>query len=592
MVNMADRADRLKEKGTQLVRQGQLTEAAKLFSKALSFSKRDTDALMALGTISGMQGNYAAAERYFGKAIHIDPGLATAHYNLGIAQKYQGKLEDAAGSYRQAIACTPDIPDYYNNLGNVYMELQQLDEAIDCFTQALQLQPDSADCYYNLGKALRSRGLRQDAVDAFNNALTCRPGFAAALKELARVHLSLGDADSAEKYYTQASDADPADNGAVAGLANVFVSKHEYQRAFAILEPRIGERCPDASIATAFADIARHAARREKEAVELLERALQGPKQPGRDDCAQILFRLGHFHDRMQQYDTAFEHFRRGNELRGSATDHDEGDLSVELIRDSFSRAFIHAAPRSDQPTDQAVFIIGMPRSGTTLVEQVIASHPRAHGAGELDTLPALLASIPGLVGAGNLLPDGLKLLDRAHVTTLAGQYLTHLKSLAPGAARITDKLPANFINLGFISLLFPGARVIHCRRMPLDTCLSCYFQDFSGHHPYATDLQALGRYYRRYQRLMEHWEEVLEINLLEVDYEALVNDFETVCRTIIGFCGLEWDPACLAFHRHDRVVATASAGQVVKPLYSSAVGRWKHYEKHLASLIAALGPE
>ncbi len=588
---MTDRAGRLKEKATQLVHQGRLTEAAKLFSKALALHARDIDALMALGTISGMQGSYTDAERYFSKAIQVAPGLAGAHYNLGLAQKHQGKLADAAGSYRQAIACAPNIPEHYNNLGNVCMELQQTDEAIACFRRALQLKPDSADCCYNLGKALRNRGLRQEAVNAFQDALRHRPGFSAALKELARACLSLGDADNAEHYYRKAGDTDPADDAAIAGLAHVYASRHDYPRAFATLEPRIDTQCPDASIATAFADIARRAAQREAEAIELLERTLQDSDRLSRDDRAQIHFRLGHFHDQLHQYHTAFEHFRQGNELRAVPGGGEQSDLSVELIRETFSRDFVRSAPRAEQPAEPAVFIVGMPRSGTTLVEQIIASHPHAWGAGELDTLPDLLASIPALVGAENLLPDALKQLDQARLTRLAGQYLTHLESLAPTARRITDKLPANFINLGFIQLLFPGARVIHCRRSALDTCLSCYFQDFSGHQPYATDLQALGRYYRQYRRLMAHWADVLEIDLLEVEYETLVGDFETACRKIIDFCGLDWDPACLAFHRHGRVVATASAGQVTKPLYSSAVGRWKHYEQQLAPLINALGP-
>lgn len=582
-------AGTLKEQGTQLANQGRLTEAASVFAKILSFNTGDTDALMALGAISGMQGNYHESEKYLGKAIRINPGLAAAHYNLGIAQKRQGKLEEASLSYGKAIACRPDIASYHNNLGNIYMEMQQLDKAVDCFNNALKLEPDSADCYYNLGKVLRARGLRQDAVNAFNDALKFRPGFAAALKELGRVHLSLGDVDKAEKCYRTVADTDPGDHGAVSGLAKVLASKHDYDHAFSILEPHIGEQLPSAAIATAFADIARHAARREKEAVKLLEQLLQDGIKLSSDDRAQAHFRLGHFSDQIKKYDTAFEHFRKGNELRSCRTGRTVCEIPVDLISDSFNRDFISTAPVSNHPTDLAVFIVGMPRSGTTLVEQIIASHPRAFGAGELDTLPSLLSSIPQRVGTESLLPEALKLLDQTLVMTLSEKYLAHLKSLSAGAERITDKLPANFINLGLVSLLFPGAHIIHCRRAPLDTCLSCYFQDFAGHHPYATDLEALGRYYRQYERLMKHWGDVLEINLLEIDYEDLVNHFEATCKKIIGFCGLEWHHSCLEFHKNTRVVATSSSNQVIKPLYSDAVGRWQHYEKHLGPLIEAL---
>ncbi|MFQ5643501.1 MAG: sulfotransferase [Thiogranum sp.] len=594
MATKAAKVGALKEKGMRLANQGRLPEAETVFLDLLSLSSRDVDALLALGTLHGMQGNYTASEKYLGKAISINPGLPAAWYSLGMAQKHQGNLEGAAASYRKAIGHNPRIAGYHNNLGNVLVKLNDPDGAIGCFKRALELEPDSPDYYYNLGNALKARGLRHEAVNAFNNALGLRPGFAAALKELGTAYHSLGAIDKAEECFRTVIESAPDDYGAVAGLAKVFASRREFEQACSILEPCLCGTAPSAPIAIAFAGMARHTGR-EAEAVSLLVRVLNSNKQLSKDDRAQIHFRLGHFYDGIKKYTDAFHHFRKGNELRSSAAVPDDCASLVDSIIDSFSRDFCRNAPRPDHPTDLAVFIVGMPRSGTTLVEQIIASHPRAHGAGELDILPSLLNSIPQLVGAENIVPEGLKLLDQDHVTALSEKYTAQLKSLAPEAKRITDKLPGNFMNLGFIRLLFPGARIIHCRRAPLDTCLSCYFQDFAGHHPYATDLEATGKYYLHYERLMKHWRDVLDIEILEVDYEELVNNLESVCREIIAFCGLEWNPACLEFHNNSRIVVTASSDQVNSPLYSSAVDRWKNYEDHIGLLkrvLASLDPQ
>ncbi|HED14297.1 MAG TPA: sulfotransferase family protein [Gammaproteobacteria bacterium] len=577
-------ATALKERGTQLVNSGQLSEAIDAFLGAYSLNHRDTDALIALGVVNGMRGNYPDAEKYLRKATELDPELPAAYYNLAMAQKYQGNLIDAAASYNRAIACEPDNPASHNNLGNVLLELNDPDQAIQCFNKALLLEPDSPDYYYNLGKALKARGLRQESIDALNRALHFRPGFSAALREAGSVYLSLGKTPEAEKCYQTAVAINPDDHDAVAGLSSVFARRHRYDKACALLEPHLHNLSGNASVAIAFAGIAPYAGR-ETEAISLLEQQLLNNKDLSRDNHAQIHFRLGQFHDAMQQYSTAFEHFRQGNELRSAASPADDYKTMVEEIATSFNRDYFRNAPRPGHSSKLPIFIVGMPRSGTTLVEQILASHPQVYGAGELDTLPSLLNSIPERVGAEHLFPDAVKKLKSADIEALSGEYIEHVKALAPEAARITDKMPANFQNLGFIRLLFPNAHIIHCRRNPLDTCLSCYFQDFAGHLGYTSNLESLGQYYLQYDRLMKYWEDVLDISMLNVDYEVLVGNFEAECKRIIGFCKLEWDRSCLEFYKNDRIVATASLNQVNKPLYSSAVGRWNNYDEYIAPL-------
>jgi hypothetical protein len=235
------------------------------------------------------------------------------------------------------------------------------------------------------------------------------------------------------------------------------------------------------------------------------------------------------------------------------------------------------------------VFIVGMVRSGTSLVEQILSSHPDVHGAGELPDIIQITNGLQDFLGASAPYPECLSLLKQEHLDALAQHYLEHLKQISPDARRVVDKMPGNFMHLGLIEMLFPEARVIHCMRDPVDTCLSAYFQDFSRSHPYAYDLSNLGAFYRAYLKVMAHWRKILRLPLFELQYEDLIANQEQVSRALIEFCGLEWDDRCLQFHETQRFVGTASYDQVNRPLYKQSVARWKRYERHLGPLLAAL---
>jgi hypothetical protein len=236
------------------------------------------------------------------------------------------------------------------------------------------------------------------------------------------------------------------------------------------------------------------------------------------------------------------------------------------------------------------VFIVGMPRSGTTLVEQILASHPAVFGAGELDDIRQISAALPSLLGSANPYPECLAQAGQSSLTKIADRYLVHLRGLSSDARRITDKMPTNFLHLGLIELLFPQARVIHVIRHPLDTCVSCYFEEFTTTNSYAYDLEQMGIYYKQYERIMRHWKDVLKIRMLDVRYEELVDNQENICRQMIEFCDLEWDDRVLRFYETKRDVATPSFDQVRQPLYRKSIGRWKNYERHLGPLMRVLG--
>jgi hypothetical protein len=266
--------------------------------------------------------------------------------------------------------------------------------------------------------------------------------------------------------------------------------------------------------------------------------------------------------------------------------------LEMDALMNIYSPEFMARMPRASIRSERPVFIVGMVRSGTSLVEQILASHPAVYGAGELPDIIQTVLSLHTVLGTEQHYPQCLSKLTQEKTDWLAQQYLGHLASLSPDAARVIDKMPGNFMHLGFIELLFPGARIIHCMRDPLDTCLSAYFQDFSRTHQYSYDLSNLGAFYREYLRVMQHWREVLKLPMLEVRYEELVANQEAVTRRMVEFCGLEWDERCMQFHKAKRYVATASYDQVRQPLYNKSAGRWKHYERFLEPLRKGLRGE
>jgi hypothetical protein len=297
-------------------------------------------------------------------------------------------------------------------------------------------------------------------------------------------------------------------------------------------------------------------------------------------------------HSQSGDPDAAFLHYQRANDFKDVAFCIETCEAEFEQLMRSYDAAFFQRTAGWGSDSRLPVFIVGMPRSSTSLVEQIIASHPQAFGAGELEAFSQMAADLPATLNSARSHPDCVEDLDRVSVQTLSGRHLAYLGTLSQDAERITDKMPPNYLHLGLIHCLFPRAPIIHCQRDPVDTCLSLYMQalNFLGHYPYAYNQTNLGRYYRLYERLMEYWREALPAPILEVKYEDMIADHETQIRRIIEFCDLPWDDRCLEFHTTERTVLTASHNQVRRPIYNSAVQRWKKYEKYLEPLLAALG--
>lgn len=328
---------------------------------------------------------------------------------------------------------------------------------------------------------------------------------------------------------------------------------------------------------------------REEEALEVVIRAMAGPDARPPRTLSSLQFTAAQLLDRIGRYGEAFAYATCANAPWAASYDPVRMENMVNTCADLFAPGKIPSIAKASRLDATPVFILGMPRSGSTLVEQVLASHAQVFGGGELLWVNRLWQTLLSRLGGTPSLDVALARMTPADADAVAAEYLNVLRGLHPTAARVIDKNLSNFMHLGLISRLLPGARVIHCRRDPLDTGISCYLTDFADVLPFTCSLPALGHFNRQHDRLMAHWKQVLDLPILEVDYEAVVEDLEGQARRMLNFLDLPWDERCLQFHRNPRRVATASKAQVRRPLYRSSIGRSHHYEPWLGELREAL---
>ena len=414
-----------------------------------------------------------------------------------------------------------------------------------CYTEAIKL----------LGEALR-RGYRTGQVHHI----------------LGVAHQSLQDIDNALTHYKRARELEPNNLDAAVGIANIHLLRREYDQANTILNPMMDLADPPVAAVLVYARLA-SSINQQQRAIEKLKKAVSNISDMQR---SKVYFALGRLSDEQQDYDTAFDYYHQGNQLVKPVYNKEEVEAYFDSIIRTFDSDFIRTRRRSGG--ERLVFIVGMPRSGTSLTEQIIASHPDVFGAGELQALTSIVRSLG---------PYPNSSLSAEMVEAGATQYLNYIDSLDNRSARVTDKMPDNFLYLGLISIFFPEAKIVHCIRHPYDTCLSCYFQQFGGHYPHVYDLENLGHYYSSYQKLMNHWKYVLPV--YNINYEDLVLNQEAETRKLLEYCGLAWDDQCLTFHKSNRAISTASSQQASKPLYTTSVNRFIKYEKHLDPLVRQL---
>ncbi|MGB5279418.1 MAG: sulfotransferase [Gammaproteobacteria bacterium] len=463
------------------------------------------------------------------------------------------ELERANAIYQQVLEHDSQNVAALHGLGRIALDVGMLDTAADLLNAALCVDKDNIA----VKKSLALLFTRQDRIDyaikLYVSMLHHDDTNAATHGELARLYLLSGEMDAALNHFRKAYDIDPSNPKHLHGLIQL-----------------------DRQAIT-------------PDVLRTIEAQLEKPDIP-LSERSSFYYALGSIHDHAGRYEEAFANYTVANLAKPMKYDHAQFTAFVSEIISTFTPKLFAQYEHAGNDTGRPVFIVGMPRSGTTLVEQILASHPEIHAAGELNHIEKLAASMSANTGHDLSYPKTLNQFNKADIQSIADTQEKLINALAVNnASRVTDKMPVNFLHLGLIALLFPKAHIIHCRRNPLDTCLSCYFQNFSGNHAYASDLTNLGHYYREYERLMLHWSSVLPVKIHHVSYERLVSEPKISSRKMLGYLDLEWHEACLHFHRTQRNIHTASVVQVRQPLYSTSVGRWRHYDKYIHSLKKAL---
>ena len=557
-----------------------------MFRQGLNLDPNNPDALNVLGILCQQEGQTKEAVQYLRRAVELRPNTADFVNNLGIVELEQGDLEAAASAFAKALTLNPQLAAAHHNLGLVRQKRHEFEPAAACFRQAIALAPNHVNAHLNLSNALSDMGRHGEAVAQLRKLIEIAPISREAHFNLAVALTKAGRFEEAERESRRVLDIDPRFAPAHENLGALLSTLGRFDEAVAAYEAALAIQpdYPEAILGLTRASKVHSTATVAQQIESLL--AVDRPAK----ERALLHFALGKIYDDLGDYTRAFENYRIGNELGRPEAWFKAADWNAYIDRmiSVMTPAFFAERKSFANPSHRPIFIFGMPRSGTTLVEQIIASHPNVAAAGEIDAIYDLIEELPARLGIRN--PECIAAIDEALARQMAKKYLSALSAVDEAAARVTDKLPVNFLNLGLIALLFPNATFIHCRRDPMDTCLSCYFATFDRRSDYSYDLQSLGAYYRGYWRLMAHWRRALPVTMLEIDYEGMVADQETTTRRIIAHCGLDWDDRCLAFHKTERPVLTASAWQVRQPLYKSAVKRWQRYEAFLHPLHAALG--
>jgi tetratricopeptide (TPR) repeat protein len=531
-------------------------------------------------------GRTELAVEHLNKSIVLDANNAAAHSQLGDAYTVLRRWEEAAKAYQHVLAIQANDVATTIKLGNVFLAAQLLTKAISLYERALTIMPDNALLHRHLGASLHRMGETQRAISCFERSLSLRPDYVGARIDLAQVLRRLGRAEEAVVQLEEAIELEPYDVDSHISLALTLRQLGQTDPAIGRLEQLLSAK-PDCGSAYYHISMMKPG----QELIPIVEKLVSDSKLP-KSDAIYCHFALGNFFDGNKSFDQAFSHYLTGNTLERKNFDYDprENIEVFDRLIKVYSKRFFQNKRQFGSVSELPVFIVGLPRSGTTLVEQIVASHALVHGAGEIEALPGANLSVAQQLSYANPPPECMVLIDRKTIEKYSARYLEELALHCTDAARITDKLPGNFARIGFIKTLFPEARIIHCQRNPLDNCVSLFFHYFTA-LKCSFELTELGQYYLDYQRLMSHWQDLFPGEIFDVQYEELVMNQERVSKQLIDYIGLEWDQRCLDFHNNERVVMSPSNIQVRRPMYKNSIDRWKHYERHLQPLIEVLQP-
>jgi tetratricopeptide (TPR) repeat protein len=568
----------------------QFDKAEQCHERALALNPNFAPSLNNLGSIRRKAKKYAEAEIYYRKAIAANPNNLEPKNNLAATLVQLSKPQEALEILGHVLARNPRYVEALCNKGCALNALGRELDALSAFYQTLELDPRYAQAYTGISRVKLDLSHDEKAVEMALKAIECDPKMAEAYSALGMAQLSQGDPEKARASLEKALDLDANLSSARLGLGNILLEEGHLKEAEEIFQSVIDENGADDM--SALFNLAQ--ARKNKtddDLVKHLETKAQNINTLPGSKPMFLHFALGKVYDDIGEHEKSFAHYIEGCRLKRAKITYDANikDTQIERIKNIFSKDYIDAMRGSGHSSKTPIFVLGMPRSGTTLTEQIIASHPDVFGAGELYDLMDL-ANWEGKTGPV-VFPENIPTLHKVQIKEMGERYVAGLQERAPQSKRITDKMPANFFQIGLIHLILPNAKIIHVNRHPLDTCISCFTRLFAHNQDATYDLYELGRFYRGYHDIMNHWRRVLPKNsFYDIQYEKLVEDTETQAKALIKYCGLEWHESCLAFYENKRSIRTASVTQVRQPIYKSSLARWKKYEKFLGPLIEGLG--
>jgi tetratricopeptide (TPR) repeat protein len=551
-------AEFLSNLGQMLVEDGDLEEALQRLENAVKIAPHLPAARNNIGNALRELGRLDEAEAHYNEALKRDPRLAITHNNLGQLNQERGNYPEAFRWYEQSLKLDPRAAKTACNYASALFEVERHAEAENLFAQAAAVDPGCAEAHVGLGGQAQRRADTAAALAHYERAEKANPKLPAVHLGRASVLSNLGKFDEAQQSLRRALRSDPQAVGA-------------YEQLVAILRGKLdtGDRAA-------------------------MQDALNLPRV--RDAGRMSLhFGLGSYFDATGEYEKAYANFKPANELqhqnwtkRGLVYSADEHTQFVDRVIGAFNKQHFERTAGWGLDTDVPVFVLGLPRSGTTLIEQVLASTSRVHGADELRLARESLGTLPQAVGADVTNTDAVPLLTREAVQAVATRHLSELRKHSDSAERIIDKMPENYLHIGLILTLFPNAKIIHIQRDLRDIATSCWSIHF-GQIRWANRLDDIASHFRNYRRIMAHWREVLPGRFIEVRYEAMTEDLESHARRMLEFCGLDWDDRVLEFHKTERTVRTASVAQVRQPLYKKSVERWRNYEPWLGEWYSEL---
>ena len=609
------------EAGYRAQQAGDPARAEQLFRGVLRRDPRNVHALNLLGMLCVNAARPKEAIAFIKKALGIDRRDPQAHANIGLAYKDTGKPKDAARHFNEAIRLDPRNPVVYNNLGNVLRLLEQPREAAGAYERALKLQPAFAECWSNLAAAMNESDRLERGLQAVDRALQLDPALAQAWNNRGDILLKQAKYAEALEHYRRAAALSPKYAAAMINMARVqrdmeapedavetlekvlaMEPRHpEAHQVMGVLREQMGDRedaarhlqaAIDAAPAMGIAhyQLAQINGRRGTDDELAAMRSAWEKDNLSRNDRMYLAFGIARALEERGAYDEAFEYLSRGNGVKAATRPYDDEETAAYI--DGLYRFAASAAQRvgfdAGFPDARMVFVVGMPRSGTSLTEQILATHSAVAGAGELSYAYDMAHRVRDMTG--QKFPDNMARLSATSFREL-GEYYVSRHSAANLAARyVVDKTPLNFQYIGLLALALPKARFIYCHREAVANCWAIHRIPFDEKQTYAHSLTALGQYYRRHRDLVDRWQSLVPGRILAVRYEDTVTDVETQSRRMLEFLDLPFEPAVLAFHENRRLVKTPSASQVRRPIYTESVAAWKHYERHMGPLIEALG--